>query len=202
MQKRLLIDSNIVKNMQPTREKILDAVFALVYVNGYNGTSMAMILEACQIPKGSLYHHFKSKKEMVLCVVKERLFPRMDDFYELKKVDNEHEINTIIKSILKVAEKKELLSYGCPLNRLNQEMSPVDKDFEYEINIIYEHIKQKIKRLLDNSNLKKDVDTDSLSEYIIASVWGSLSLSPQQSSKKRYLHSVKHLVDYLKSLKD
>ncbi|MEA2099688.1 MAG: TetR/AcrR family transcriptional regulator, partial [Campylobacterota bacterium] len=53
-----------MKTKQPTREKILDAVFALVYVNGYNGTSMAMILKECGIPKGSLYHYFKSKKEM------------------------------------------------------------------------------------------------------------------------------------------
>jgi TetR/AcrR family transcriptional repressor of nem operon len=47
----------------------------LVYTNGYNGTSMSMILEECNIPKGSLYHYFKSKKEMVLAVIKERLAP-------------------------------------------------------------------------------------------------------------------------------
>ncbi len=190
-----------MKNRQPTREKILDAVFALVYVHGYNGTSMAMILEACQIPKGSLYHHFKSKKEMVLSVVKERLSPRMDEFYELKRIDDEHGIDTIINSILKVSQKQELLSYGCPLNRLNQEMSPVDKDFERDINHIYENIKNKIKRLLENSSLKEGTDTDSLAAFIIASVWGSLSLSPQQSSKKQYLDTVQHLISYLKSFK-
>ncbi len=191
-----------MKIEQPTREKILDAVFALVYAKGYNGTSMAMILKECHIPKGSLYHHFTSKKEMVLAVLKERIAPRMDEFYELKKLDDEHEINTIIKSILKVSEKKELLSYGCPLNRLNQEMSPVDKDFEQEINVIYENMKHKIKFLLENSNLKEEIDRDSLSEFIIATVWGNLSLSPQQSSKDRYLQSIKHLIAYLKSLKN
>jgi len=186
---------------QPTREKILDAVFKLVYINGYNGTSMAMILKECGIPKGSLYHFFKSKKEMVLAVVKERLSPRMDEFYELEIVDDEHGINTIINSILKVSHKDVLVAYGCPLNRLNQEMSPVDKDFEVEINIIYEKIKSKIKNLLDNSALKEHVSSDSLAEFIIASVWGNLSLSPEQSSKNRYLESSKHLIDYLKSLK-
>ena len=190
-----------MKTNQPTREKILDAVFKLVYINGYNGTSMAMILKECAIPKGSLYHYFKSKKEMVLAVVKERLSPRMDEFYELEIVDNEHGINTIINSILKVSHKDVLVAYGCPLNRLNQEMSPVDKDFEFEINVIYEKIKNKIKCLLDNSALKQHVNSDSLAEFIIASVWGNLSLSPTQSSKYRYLESSKHLIDYLKSLK-
>ena len=187
---------------QPTREKILDAVFALVYINGYNGTSMAMILKECNIPKGSLYHYFKSKKAMVLAVVKERLFPRMDEFYRLEIVDDEHGVDTIIRTVLKVTQKEELLKFGCPLNRLNQEMSPIDKDFEVEINSIYESIKNKIKFLLDNSSLKDGVDNDSLSEFIISSVWGNLSLSPQQSSKKRYLASTQHLINYLKSLKN
>ncbi len=186
---------------QPTREKILDAVFTLVYIKGYNGTSMSMILEACNIPKGSLYHCFASKKAMVLAVLKERIAPRMDQFYDLEHHCNDHEIDTLIAAVLKVADKQELLQYGCPLNRLNQEMSPVDTDFSHEINIIYEKLKYKIIHLLSNSNLQKDVNIDSLSEYIIATVWGALSLSPQQSSKARYLQTVSHLISYLNTIK-
>ncbi len=186
---------------QPTREKILDAVFALVYTQGYNGTSMSMILEACSIPKGSLYHYFPSKKAMVLAVLKERIAPRMDTFYDLKNYNSDHEIDVIIAAIVKVAHKSELLEYGCPLNRLNQEMAPVDKDFAYEINIIYEKLKFKIVHLLSNSSLQEEVNIDSLSECIIATVWGALSLSPQQSSKTRYLQTVSHLITYLNTLK-
>ena len=185
---------------QPTREKILDAVFKLVYVNGYNGTSMAMILKECAIPKGSLYHFFKSKKAMVLAVVRERISPRMDEFYALDAIDGEEGIETIIVAILRVAKKDVLVSYGCPLNRLNQEMSPVDGDFEVAINSIYVKLTLKISTLLKNSSLEEGVDVDSLSEYIIAGVWGALSLSPTQSSKKRYLSSANHLINYLKSL--
>ncbi len=190
-----------MKDNQPTREKILDAVFKLVYINGYNGTSMAMILKECEIPKGSLYHYFKSKKEMVLAVVKERINPRMDEFYQLDVQESENGIETLIASMLKVSKKEILVSYGCPLNRLNQEMSPVDKDFEEAINAIYERLKKKILLLLQNSQLQKDVDINSLAEYIIATVWGSISLSPKQSSSKRYLAVIAHLVIYLKTLK-
>lgn len=190
-----------ISTSQPTREKILDAVFKLVYINGYNGTSMAMILKDCGIPKGSLYHFFKSKKEMVLAVVKERISPSMDEFYALEEVEGENGIDTIITAMLRVTKKDVLVSYGCPLNRLNQEMSPVDADFEVAINAIYEKIKEKIVRLLENSTLRDDIESSSLAEYIIAGVWGALSLSPEQSSKKRYLSSINHLINYLKSLK-
>jgi len=186
---------------QPTREKILDAVFKLVYRNGYNGTSMAMILKECSIPKGSLYHHFKSKKEMVLAVVNERINPRMDEFYQLDINESEEGIDTLIVAILKVAKKEILVSYGCPLNRLNQEMSPVDTDFDEAINSIYKRLVFKIDKLLNNSNLKESIDTPSLSEFIIATVWGSISLSPKNSSSSRYQSCINHLVSYLKSLK-
>ena len=187
---------------QPTREKILDVVFELVYIHGYNGTSMSMILKECGIPKGSLYHHFKSKKDMVIAVIKERLSPRMDEFYALDIRDDKDGIDTIIESILKVAQKENLLIYGCPLNRLNQEMSPIDKDFENAINIIYKNIKIKIKKVLDFSSIQQSIDKDSLSSYIITTVWGALSLSPSNSSRRQYISSVQHLINYLQSLKN
>ena len=185
--------------MQPTREKILDAVFELVYVYGYNGTSMSMILKKCEIPKGSLYHYFKSKKEMVLTVIEERLAPRMDAFYDFENDENKHPIDVLIAAIKKVATKEQLVLYGCPLNRLNQEMSPIDQDFEAAITPIYEHVKSKIITLLGSVNLQ--VDATMLAEFIIATVWGALSLSPNQSSKERYLATVTPLINYLSLLK-
>lgn len=90
---------------QSTREKILDEVFKLVYIHGYNGTSMSMILLACEIPKGSLYHFFTSKKEMVLAVLRERIAPRMDAFYHFEACEGQHAIDTVIDAVLKVVQK-------------------------------------------------------------------------------------------------
>jgi TetR/AcrR family transcriptional repressor of nem operon len=190
-----------MKKKQSTREEILDAIFMLVYINGYNGTSMSMILKECEIPKGSLYHYFKSKKEMVLAVIKERLAPRMDDFYSFTNDQNKHSIDILIDTIIKISQKEQLIKYGCPLNRLNQEMSSLDKEFESAITQIYNDIKEKIILLLHKSNLKKDINIEELSEFVIANVWGALSLSPTQSSKKRYLATIFYLIEYLKSLK-
>ena len=185
--------------MQPTREKILDTVFELVYVYGYNGTSMSMILKKCEIPKGSLYHYFKSKKEMVLAAIKERLAPRMDAFYDFTNDEMQHPIDVLIDAVKKVATNEQLVLYGCPLNRLNQEMSTIDKDFETAITPIYEDVKSKIIALLNNTN--SQIDTTVLAEFVIATVWGALCLSPIESSKERYLATVSPLINYLSSLK-
>ena len=185
--------------MQPTREKILDAVFELVYIYGYNGTSMSMILKKCGIPKGSLYHFFKSKKEMVLAVITERLSPRVDAFYDFSSDGEKHAIDVLCDAVKKVATKEQLIIHGCPLNRLNQEMSPIDKDFEAAITLIYDRVKMRIVALLKDADLQ--VDSNALAEFVIAAVWGALSLAPSQSSKERYLTTVAPLLDYLNSLK-
>lgn len=184
-----------------TRDNILNVAFMIVYAKGYNGTSTSMILKECNIPKGSLYHYFPSKKDLILSVLKERIAPKMDEFFNFKAIKNEHGIDTIINNIIKISENDMLIKNGCPLNRLNQEMSSIDNDFDKEITIIYEHIKEKIKLLLNNSKLTEKVDNNSLSDFIMTSVWGNISLSPTQSSKQRYLDSSNHLIKYLISLK-
>ncbi len=191
-----------MKKEQSTREEILDTVFLLIYTHGYNGTSISMILKECDIPKGSLYHYFKSKKEMVLAVINERLAPRMNNFYDFDTNSDKDSVEILTDTILKIAQKEQLIIHGCPLNRLNQEMSPIDKDFESAITPIYNHIKTKIVLLLSKANLSKDVKIEELSEFIIASVWGALSLSPNESSKERYLCTVSHLISHLKFLKN
>jgi len=72
---------------QSTRDKLLDITFEEVYIHGYAATSVDAILKKTQVPKGSMYHHFKSKKELVLAMVEERLFPKMNIFFLFEKVE-------------------------------------------------------------------------------------------------------------------
>ncbi|MCF6340322.1 MAG: hypothetical protein L3J10_06205 [Sulfurimonas sp.] len=136
-----------------------------------------------------------------MAVLKERISPKMDELYDFKKVDNGHEIDTIISDILKISQKDMFIMNGCPLSRIGQEISSIDKDFELEINFVFERVKNKIKLLLDCTTFNKNINTDSLSEFIITTIAESLSLSENQSSKHRYLQSISHLVGYLKSIK-
>lgn len=182
-----------------TRDKILDATFLLVYKYGYTGTSTSMVLETCKIPKGSLYHHFSSKKELVLAVLQERIAPKMQQFFAFKNTQTLHGIAALIQGIEKIASNDYLISYGCPLNRLNQEMSNLDEEFEAQINSIYEELKADIIVLLQESSV---CDKDSLAEYIINSVWGALSLSAKQASKERFLKNISYLTSYLESFKN
>ena len=56
------------------KEKIVAAAFHLFLQNGYNGVSLKNIMEATQLSKGAIYHHFESKHAIYLAALEEYFF--------------------------------------------------------------------------------------------------------------------------------
>lgn len=54
-----------VKNADVRKNEILDAASSLFIDKGYDGTSTNDILDAVGIARGTLYHHFKSKEDIM-----------------------------------------------------------------------------------------------------------------------------------------
>ena len=55
----------IVKEATERKNEILDAAAVLFMKKGFDNTSTNDILEAVGIARGTLYHHFKSKEEVM-----------------------------------------------------------------------------------------------------------------------------------------
>lgn len=55
---------------QPTREHLIAVGLDLIRSAGYTATGINQILEAAEVPKGSFYHHFSSKDEFVMEVIR------------------------------------------------------------------------------------------------------------------------------------
>ncbi len=58
-----------MKTKKDTKDLLLEITFDEVYTYGYQGTSVLKILEKANLNKGSLYHYFKNKKELVLAAI-------------------------------------------------------------------------------------------------------------------------------------
>jgi hypothetical protein len=137
-------------------------------------------------------------------MIKERLSQKIDIFFSFENENNKNSIDIIIETINKISDNENLVKYNCPLNRLNIELSNSDKDFDNELNKIFTNIKNRIILLLDKSiknNEIKQINTNSLSEFIITATWGALSLSANQSSQKNFSNNTNHIKQYLLSLK-
>jgi len=115
---------------QNAREKLLDVTFEEVYIHGYAATSVDAILKKAAVPKGSLYHHFGSKKALVIEMIRERLFPKIDQFFPFEKKEDESVMHRIRSTYAAMAKNRPLITYGCPLYRLMVELSPVDREFD------------------------------------------------------------------------
>jgi len=71
------VTARVVKEHAERRSEILDAGQALFYEKGYEKTSVANILEVVGIAKGTFYHYFDSKEDLLDQII-ERQSGRID----------------------------------------------------------------------------------------------------------------------------
>src|ERR1700733_4950999 len=66
------IDKSIQTDMskQTTRENLIEVGLGLLRSAGYRATGVNQVLEMAKLPKGSFYHHFTTKDEFVIEVIK------------------------------------------------------------------------------------------------------------------------------------
>lgn len=68
----------VIKEAEERRNEILDAADELFFQKGFDGTSTNDILEKVGIARGTLYHHFKSKEDIMDALI-ERYRERLLD---------------------------------------------------------------------------------------------------------------------------
>ena len=60
-----------VRDPERTRKRLLQAAFREVHRSGFQNAGIDTILEATNVTKGALYHHFDSKEALGYAVVDE-----------------------------------------------------------------------------------------------------------------------------------
>lgn len=70
-----------------TRKEILRAAAQIFQEKGYHASSMQDIAEAVELKKGSLYHHVKSKQEILLALLDEALEMIIDRLDQINSQD-------------------------------------------------------------------------------------------------------------------
>lgn len=89
---------------QAMREKILNTATQLFIQKGSEKTSMQDIAQTAGISKGAIYHHFKSKDEIILAVIRSRQELMEEEMKQwLKATENltgREQLQTILKSNL------------------------------------------------------------------------------------------------------
>jgi len=195
------------RNPDATRQRILDSAFYQMYRKGYQGMRLDEVLAETELTKGALYHHFPNKLALGYAVVDEVILPIMDGIFLQPLKKTSEPLQALVEVIRSIPDAKpaEVIQYGCPLNNLAQEMSPLDEGFRQRIDYIFriwhDAIAQTLERAQHQGALRTDIDCDATATFIMAALEGCFSIAKTAQSKERLATCNHGLIDYLLSLR-
>ena len=195
------------RNPDLTRENLLQAAFWEMYRNGFRAADLDSILAQARVTKGALYHHFSSKAALGQAVIDEVIHNWIMDRW-LRPLERTDDPISAIIQILRgfTADKlREACEFGCPLNNLAQEMSPVDEGFREKIHRIYrvwrDGLADALRRGQENGYVRSDIDPSKASAFIVAALEGGVGMAKNAQDPDLLLACGQCLAGYLESLR-
>ena len=117
-----------------TKQQLMEHGVELLLMRGYNDLGIASLLEATGTPKGSFYHHFRSKQDYALQVI-DLYMNEVHAGLEACLGDASRPPLERIRHFFEVSEQKyQTQGYmGCLLGGLGQELSGVSDVFRLKV---------------------------------------------------------------------
>ena len=198
--------SRIERNPDETRRRILEAAFMEMYRNGFQGMRLDEVIATTDLTKGALYHHFPNKRALGYAVVDEVILPTMEAMWLQPLKNTADPLQALIGVVeqMPAAKPPEIVRYGCPLNNLAQEMSPLDEGFrqrlDYVFRLWHDGTEQALERARQKGQLRDDVDCDETATFIMAALEGCIGIAKNAQSMQRLSVCNRGLVQYIRSL--
>jgi AcrR family transcriptional regulator len=190
-----------------TRDKLLKAAFEEIYRRGFQAASLDTILAKAGVTKGALYHHFPNKASLGYAVVDEvvkGLLLERWGVLESPSGDPITALQRILRGRVANLTSREV-EFGCPLNNLAQEMSPLDQRFRRGVNATFEIWTDAVAKDLASGQaqgtVRKDVDARKIAAFVVASIEGSFGLAKGAQSASMLRSNLEVLSTFLESLR-
>jgi AcrR family transcriptional regulator len=186
---------------------LLNAAFDEIYRRGFQAASLKNILHSTSLTKGAVVHHFPNKLTLGYAVVDEnvREWVLSKWLEPLETIDNP--IDALQKPIREVDNRtnEKLLKFGCPLNNLAQEMSPIDEGFRQRLEEIFRDWRAIIRRALERGKKKGfvrgDVKPRQVAALLVGAVEGSIGTARNAQDTQLLNHCRSELLGYLDHLR-
>ena len=181
------------------RQQIVKTANNLFYHQGFNQTSFSDIAQEAGIPKGNFYHYFKTKEDILDCVIEQRQLSIQN---MLQNIENETMqpaarvklfINTLNTS------KKGYAQYGCPIGTLISELGKNQQELKQDVSQVLLIIHDWIANQLEQTGIQHR-QAIKHSKSILTRIQGAILLS-QAFADKTYLQTeFQDLLDYIDNL--
>jgi AcrR family transcriptional regulator len=169
-----------------TRSRVLDAAVELFHRQGYADTSMQDIMQSAGVTSGALHHHYPTKKELGLAVIRERVATMVVDAWVTPVVEAKSADKGVAKAFKDIVSGlREGSIVGCPLNNLALELAYAEPDFRIEIQRIFDDWRAALAGSIRQSKLVgpgSGMTADELATLIIAAYSGAMTMAKTAQS--------------------
>jgi TetR/AcrR family transcriptional repressor of nem operon len=161
-----------------TRSTILHKAFELIYRQGYQATSVDVIIATTQVTKGAFYYHFKNKDEMGLAMIQEVMYPGLYNALVQPLLEAQYparEIYTMMHEIL-LNNSFFDVKYGCPAINLIEEMAPLNEAFRTALSGLMIQWQQSIQKSIlkgkETGSIRQEADPEQVACFVLAGYSG------------------------------
>jgi TetR/AcrR family transcriptional repressor of nem operon len=155
-----------------TKQQLLEHGMGLLLRHGYNSLGITAVLEATQVPKGSFYHHFKSKEDFGLEVIDlylTHVHAGLDQWLGDESLPPLQRVRRFFEA---TAESYKAEGYlGCLLGGLGQELSGVSEAFRRKVEQCFSEIAQRLagclREAIERGELPAETDPEKMAELLV-----------------------------------
>jgi AcrR family transcriptional regulator len=140
---------------EATKQRIIECAAKLFITKGYNNTGLNDILKETNLPKGSFYYHFKTKKELAIEVA--NYFSQSFGSW-LKEVAKDRTWKEFVKEFMDkiIHDGRENIYFGCPFAILGCELAFLDEDIANAYLSPLKSLVELFAKVLQHSAIPKD----------------------------------------------
>ena len=123
---------------EKTRADIVECAKKLFYEQGYERTSFSDIVDAAGVLRGNIYHHFKTKDDILKAVIDQHLddFRGLLTYWQTLHAAPKARLVEFVKMV--ISREGELIQYGCPIGSLNTELGKDRQELQQSARALFD----------------------------------------------------------------
>ncbi len=194
---------------KPTYDKILAESKALLFENGFSGTSIDQILQRTGITKGAFFYHFKTKGALAKALIEEYAKEDILHMNEALKKTKYLEGDALERLLQFIQEFVDMMSdlsepYSCLYATYTYEPSQFDEETLRHISETIltwrKTMEQLIRDVLQDYDTKIEIDIQSLADHTVVIFEGAFVVSKALKGRDLTADHLKHLKNYFQLL--
>jgi TetR/AcrR family transcriptional regulator, transcriptional repressor for nem operon len=162
-----------------TRERVLDAGFALFSTSGFNATGVKEIAERARVPKGSFYTYFESK-DALGCAVIERQAQQAKDKIQRLLEDDDQPVERLRRHFRDLSQEliESKFVVSCLIGRFSAEVSGQSDSMRERLAETFQRWSAALARVVEQAArqglLAEGLDPKEVADFLLAAWEGAV----------------------------